>query len=340
MTDSESTRGADSGARPGSWLKRHKRLARALVAGMAVAGVAGGAVALSPRPAVATTAAAHPGANAKPLARSLVPVPALGIPFPGPMTYGGGQVELAPKVYLVYWGWPGTNDPVQSLSQNFVSAIGGTSWAAIDTQYYESVGGQQDHISNPTQLLAGVWYDTTNPIHDNLSMQDIGNEAQRGVQHFGITDLADSNVVVMQPKNANDAGFNQGQYCAWHDWSTDGYSFAPGTLPFAFTSIPYVLNAGAACGQDFVNKAPGGDLDGVTMVLGHEIAEAITDPGAGVSGNTGWMDLNQEENGDKCAWVDIGPGSAGNITGNDGRPYAVQSLWDNTQLLGLGYCSG
>jgi serine protease len=256
------------------------------------------------------------------------------------MTYGGGQVELVPKVYLVFWGWPSAGDPAASLAQNFVSAIGGTPWAGIDTQYYESVGGQQDHISNPTQLLAGVWFDNTNPIHDNLSMQEIGNEALRGVQHFGITDLADSNVVVLQPKDANDAGFNQGEYCAWHDWSTDGYSFPAGTLPFAFTSIPYVLNAGAGCGQDFVNTAPGGDLDGVTIVLGHEIAEAITDPGSGVPGNTGWMDVNQNENGDKCAWVNIGPGSAGNITGNDGRSYAVQSLWDNQQLLGLGYCSG
>ncbi|MFN2583072.1 MAG: hypothetical protein ABR498_10070, partial [Candidatus Dormibacteria bacterium] len=188
---------------------------------------------------------------------------------------------------------------------------------------------------NPAQQLAGVWFDNTNPIHNNLSGQEIGNEALRGVQHFGITDFANSNVVVAQPSNANDAGFNSNSYCAWHDWSTDGYTFAAGTPQFAFTSMPYVLNAGGGCGKDFVNPAPGGDLDGFTIVLGHEIAEAITDPGAG----TGWVDLNGYENGDKCAWMSLGPGAATNIAGNDGRSYPVQGLWDNSAYDGAGYCS-
>jgi hypothetical protein len=36
--------------------------------------------------------------------------------------------------------------------------------------------------------------------------------------------------------------------------------------------------------------------------------------------------------------VAIGPGAATNITGNDGRTYAVQGMWDNGALLGTGYC--
>jgi serine protease len=194
-------------------------------------------------------------------------------------------------------------------------------------------------VTNPANQLAGVWYDNTNPINNNLSTNDIANEALRGIQHFGITDLHDSNVVVAQPQNANDAGFNSGQYCAWHDISSNGYALPVGTPPFAFTSMPYVLNQGAACGKDFVNTAPGGDLDGFTIVLGHEIEEAITDPGGGVPTDTGWMDFNTSENGDKCSWVAIGPGGVTNITGNDGRLYAAQGLWDNAQLFGLGYCA-
>src|SRR6202045_133570 len=77
----------------------------------------------------------------------------------------------------------------------------------------------------------------------------------------------------------NDAGFNQNSYCAWHDYTTP-VSY-PGVTPgIAFTNMPYVLNAGGGCGKDFVNPAPHGDVDGVTIVLGHEIAETLTDTGA------------------------------------------------------------
>jgi hypothetical protein len=34
------------------------------------------------------------------------------------------------------------------------------------------------------------------------------------------------------------------------------------------------------------------------------------------------------------------PGGLNNITGNDGRPYPVQSLWSNSAAGGAGYCAG
>ena len=80
--------------------------------------------------------------------------------------------------------------------------------------------------------------------------------------------------------------------------------------------MPYVLkieNEGVNdCGEDAVNPAPEGKLDGESIVLGHEIEETITDPGAedilgsGESQQNlgGWYDaLDANENGDKCAWV-------------------------------------
>ena len=269
----------------------------------------------------------------------IIPVPSLGIPMPGPLQYQGGPVQVTPKVYMVFWGWASTTDPVAVHMANFVHAIGGSPWASIDDQYYQSTNGALTYITNPAQQLAGVWFDNVDPIKNNLSDQDIANEALAGIRHFGITDFANSNIVVAQPANDNDAGFNANQYCAWHDWSTDGYTLPAGSPQFAFTSMPYVLNAGTSCGENFVNAAPAGALDGTTIVLGHELAEAATDPGAEVSGITGWSDFNGEENGDKCAWVSIGPGGATNITGSDGNSYAVQGLWDNGALLGLGYCT-
>ncbi len=201
---------------------------------------------------------------------------------------------MNPKIYLVYWGWgeagafdhvtPGrpANDPdgVGAPMTRFVGAIGGTSWLNIVTQYYQSnYNGTYSNITNPKHELAGVWHDDVTPIHDNLAGIELAREAARVVQHFHITDLANSLIVVAQPQKYNDAGFNQNGYCAYHDYTTP-VAYPGVQSGIAFTNMPYVLNAGGSCGEDFVNPAPGGNLDGVTIVLGHEIAEALTDPGA------------------------------------------------------------
>jgi PAS domain S-box-containing protein len=63
----------------------------------------------------------------------------------------------------------------------------------------------------------------------------------------------------------------------------------------------------------------------------------------------GWYDYSAYENGDKCAWVgytegiaapNAVPGGLNNITGNDGKQYAVQSLWSNSSAAGAGWCAG
>ena len=285
---------------------------------------------------------------------------AAGQPMPVNMAYFSGQVQTNPKIYIVYWGWgqagafdhtsltnPSSDpDGVGALMKRFVSALGGTSWANIAAQYYQDNGNATyTQVGNPKQQLAGVWWDNTNAIHDNLSPLELAQEAARGAAHFGVKDLINSNIVVATPQKFNDAGFNQGNYCAWHDFVTP-VSY-PGVTPgLVFTNMPYILNAGGGCGQDFVNAAPAGDHDGVTIVLGHEIAETWTDPGAESkpqSVNYGaWFDYQGWEIGDKCAWVGDGlaiPGSAFNMVGNDGKTYPVQALWDNSALSGAGYCS-
>src|SRR5713101_4773453 len=285
---------------------------------------------------------------------------AAGQPMPVNMAYFGGKVQVNPKTYLVLWGWgepnafdhtsvgnpPNDPDGAGALMARFASAMGGTTWANISTQYYQyNYNGNYSTIGNPKQQLAGVWHDDTNPIHDNLAPIDLAREAARAVAFFHPTDLADSNFVIATPQKFNDAGFNQSQYCAWHDYTTSaGY---PGVQQgIAFVNMPYVLNAGGGCGKDFVNPAPAGDLDGVTIVLGHEIAETLTDPGAESSAGLvqygAWFDYQSWEIGDKCAWVGDGlqvPGAPFNMIGNDGRAYPVQTLSSNKSLSGVGYCS-
>jgi len=286
------------------------------------------------------------------------PGAAAGQPMPVNMAYFGGNIQTTPKIYLVYWGW-GTsgafdhsgkvaNDPdgVGALMKRFVAAIGGTSWANIVTQYYQyNSNGSYSNVGNPKNQLLGVWHDDTAPIHDNLSPLDLAREADRAAQHFHVTDLADSQIVVATPQKFNEAGFNQSQYCAWHDFTTP-ISY-PGVTPgIAFVNMPYVLNAAGSCGKDFVNPTPSGDVDGVTIVLGHEIAETVTDPGAesraGQVQYGAWFDYQSWEIGDKCAWVGDGlqvPGAAFNMVGNDGGAYPVQTLWSDKSLNGVGNCS-
>jgi serine protease len=293
---------------------------------------------------------------------------ALGVPAPVNMAYFGGHVQVTPKIYLVFWGWgqagafdhttPGmpANDPDGAAARMtaFVKAIGGTAWTGSQTQYYETVNGQNVYITNPSNQLAGVWYDDTNPIHNNVTGLELAQEAQRAVAHFGETDLQNAQFVIAQPQKLNEAGFNSGAgYCAWHDYTQPQYY--PGVQAgIAFTNMPYVLNSGTGCGQNSVNSAfYAGRLDGFTIVLGHEIEETVTDPGAEdvINGQNlgGWYDLTGWENGDKCAWVGYTegiaapstvPGGLNNIRGNDGQLYAVQSLWSNNSAAGAGYCAG
>ena len=311
---------------------------------------------------------ASPTLQPPPVGCSPVGPPVAVEPAPVNMAYFGGHVQVTPKVYLVFWGWgqagafdhttPGmpTYDPDGAARQmtNFIAAAGGTAWANVSTQYYETVNGQNVYIQNPSNILAGVWYDNTNPIHDNVTGLELAQEAQRAVAHFGATDLANSQFVIAQPQKYNEAGFNGGVgYCAWHDYTQPQYY--PGVQPgISFTNMPYVLNAGAGCGENSVNTGYyAGRLDGFSIVLGHEVEETITDPGAEdvINGQNlgGWYDYAAYENGDKRAWVgytegiaspSVVPGGVNNITGNDGKQYAVQSLWSHDSAAGAGYCAG
>lgn len=267
--------------------------------------------------------------------------PGTGLPFPGNMAYFGGPVMTTPKAYLVFWGWggPGTDaNHVDSMLTSFFKGVGGTTYAGVVTQYYQTVGGANQNITNPPNQFAGAWYDDTSPIHDNLSAADYAAEAGRAVDHFNAgTPDANANYIVATPKAFNDAGFNQQSYCAYHDYTTTtGY---PGVTPkIAFTVLPYIPNMGSGCGAGAVNTP--GLLDGVTMVAGHEYLEAVTDPAVFATGASdgGWVDTIGNENADKCAYVFVGPGAVTNVTFTTGT-FAVQGTWSDQDLNGTGACS-
>jgi serine protease len=187
------------------------------------------------------------------------------------------------------------------------------------------------------------------------------------VAHFGITDLSNADIVIAQPPNFSDPNALSSGYCAFHDYTEPGFEggiYDGIKSRIAYTNMPYSLaiNSGGAneCGENAVNSDARGKLDGFSIVLGHEIEETVTDPGAediqgsGTSTTNfgGWYDAaDANENGDKCAWVGENlltaqgppeplPGALGNVTGNRGDRFAVQSLWSNDAAGGAGYCAG
>jgi len=324
--------------------------------------------------------------------------PALGVPYPGNMAYYGGHVQVHPKEYLVYWGWGEAGawpsnptcssetitegslsatlacdpDHAGKYMADFLQQIGGTSWAGVQTQYYQA-GGQ--HISNDPDILAGIWVDDSNPntlpktsmsspAGSSNTLTVLGREAQAAVAHFGITDLNDANIVIVQPPGLSDPNALSQGYCAFHDYTYPGVAgnvYNAVQQGISYSNIPYQLaiNSGGVnvCGENAVNKGSAGTLDGFSIVLGHEMEETITDPGAeDVVGSSptylgGWYDtVDANENGDKCAWVGLNPltgqgtipiaGALGDIQGNAGETFAVQSLWSNAANLGTGYCGG
>jgi hypothetical protein len=232
----------------------------------------------------------------------------------GPLLWGGGPIQKAPKVYLTVWGFNGS-DPSgeQARLTNFFTGVGGSSWANIQTQYHGT--SAQGNITNPTGQLGGVWVDNSSKPLAVIQDSQIAAEAVKAEQHFGYS--PDADYFVLTPPGTGTVGFKV-QYCAWHSMTSDG------SKQVAFTNLPYITDAGSSCGANFVNSGSAGATDGITIVGGHEYAEAVTDPDV----STGWIDASGNENGDKCAWISSGSGASRNITLSSGS-FPVQTLYSN-----------
>ena len=286
------------------------------------------------------------------------------------LNYGGGIDGIgvtsgAEKVYLVFygsqWGTQGTDangnvtlsgDPsgeAPYLQQLFKGlGTGGELWSGVMTQYCDgvAVGAQScpasntQHVAYPTGgALAGVWVDESAASPSTASGHQLGVEAVNAAAHFGNTTAAanrDAQYVVVSPHGTNPDNWLTNGFCAWHDYNGDStLSGGAVTSPYgdiAFTNFPYVTDAGASCGQGFVNSP--GTLDRVSIVEGHEYAETVTDQNpAG-----GYTDSSGAENGDKCAWIT--PGTSGgsfNLSTSTGT-FAMQTTWANDGAGGAGAC--
>jgi len=223
--------------------------------------------------------------------------------------------------------------------------VNGTSWAAIQNEYCNNVPagtnscaavGGGNYVTNPRKQLKGVWTDASAVpadivalgLEENLVDDPLAMEAIRASAHFNYDPQA--TYIILTPPTTIATG--QPVYCGYHTQtnSVDGLG-NPYRLQYAF--IPF-LNANwpglgqGGCGMNSVNVVSDsfghGVFDGYSIVVGHEYAEAVTDPDNFATVQDGWNDAQGNENGDKCAWIDLA-----NVSMNNHTSFAVQPLWSN-----------
>jgi hypothetical protein len=252
------------------------------------------------------------------------------------LAYRGGSVEHTPTVVLVQWGsqWVTNGDPSGEIPilQGFLGGLygGSDSWSTSTTQYCSNIStGATNCATFPTAFyvqhntafsLQTYVDNTSSPAHPTQS--DLANEAIKIAGIFG--NNPDRQFLIATASKNSSSGFGT-QYCAWHSSTS---SSTLGTI--AYTNLPYMTDAGSACGANFNNLGP---TAGITIVEGHEYAESVTD----AFPNGGWLDGNGAENGDKCAWIASGQGAAANVTFKNGT-YPVQALWSNKYNNNVGGC--
>src|SRR5579862_486398 len=232
------------------------------------------------------------------------------VPHAGNMTYHGGPVLGYPHQYLLFYGRTNarvdnTDDPdnIYGFGYYFLKGMQGSTWLNTVTQY--------SHIANSRSQLRGGWYDPYHWPHNPIRSSDLAKEALLFVKTAKYD--PQGNYIIMTPHGYIWPGY--GKLCAFH------VAFRTPSGTVAATLIPYVPDV-SGCGRGTVNN-PGID-DGVSINIGHEQAEAETDPRLNAWYGPGAAASN--EIGDKCAWTDLH-----NTSFSSGR-FPTQPLWSNAAV--------
>ncbi|HEY2394474.1 MAG TPA: pre-peptidase C-terminal domain-containing protein [Rudaea sp.] len=285
----------------------------------------------------------------------------------GKLSYGGGVGGVGVlsgqnKVYVIFYGtqW-GTQSTDANGNLTFSNDAAGAAakaqmmfkgigtgaelWQADLTQWCDGAGVASGATSCPASganyvpyqqdIFAGAWYDNSAASPSAATGTQLAQEAIKAAAHFGNTATGSNRYtyyVILSPHGTNPDNYQsptQG-YCAWHDYTGDGYGVTAPGGDLAFSNQPYNIDVGTSCGTNFVNSGSAGTLDGYTMTLGHEWHEMMSDtfPAGGWTNHTG-SSYNGQENSDECAWIAAGQaGGAANIVMGNGT-YTEQASWSN-----------
>jgi serine protease len=194
----------------------------------------------------------------------------------------------------------------------------GDGLSAVQSQYTDSSG---HHPAYPTSLghsFAG-WAAYCGTVPASATDAQLAAVAQAYASFLGAANVNRSTqIIVVSPSGTNPGGGFGSSYCAYHNVTT----FNSANL--SWTNLPYMPDAGANCGANFIPSGPSPALQGWSIVAGHEYAESATDPFVtNTVSDYAWYDNQGFEIGDKCAWTGIYTEST--ATGS----YVQQPEWSN-----------
>ena len=226
--------------------------------------------------------------------------PSAGIAAPpaAQLTYRGGPLLTAVKVFTIFWGpaWQsGANASLLTQMNQFFKFVLGS--ALMDQLAEYSV--PQQKIGHGS--LIGTVTITQPALHSSITDAAIQKTLQQEINRGSVT-KPDANTlyfVYLPPGTAVVQGGSRScqAFCGYHD--TFGSSIYYAVMPFPNC---------AGCLGGMTN------LDALTSTSSHELCEAITDAVPG----QGWYDDTHGEIGDICAWQTKKLGN-----------YTVQLEWSN-----------
>jgi hypothetical protein len=250
----------------------------------------------------------------------------------GNLVYHGGPLISHPQVYVVFWGdWSPAGDPNDESDYlaNFLSVVGATPWLDTVNQY---AGG-----GSSVNMLAGEWNDTSTVPGTSTgtipTQTDVQNEVYKAIQFFGFptntvgVETTQNNIVLVVTPIYNVPSDNG---CGYHS-TTIASTSEPYDVPWIYE--PYGRSGCSAKVSNPHSTAPddlNGVNDGVSIGVGHELAETITDP----QPFSGWLGPASEI-GDECQATSQDPYGPGNNStmGRGGQVgtdiFPVQPLWSN-----------
>lgn len=221
------------------------------------------------------------------------------------MTYHGGPVIANVEIVAVYWGsfWQQQAALISQL-EGFFSYIVTSSFLDMLAEY-----------STPTQTIGEGTFNSSVTVAASEPGGGGGTVSDAQIQaaltqwtQDGTVPAANANTLyfIFLPQGVTstlDGAASCQQYCGYHS--------STGNIYYAL--MPYSDCSGCAQGSS--------ELDTLSVIASHELAEAITDPSWPSGSGTGWFDDNTgDEIGDACV---------GDTTqlGN----YLIQQVWSQQQ---------
>lgn len=235
----------------------------------------------------------------------------------------GGLVMATVNLYAIYWGG-GFEATTSSLYESFMTGIGGSNFATINSQYLR---GAASNISYKLSVA-----DLTTPIPIAIMDADLHSEINRVLAAKQLPYDPNGFYFVFTPKTttvcASPTSCSCTTFCGYHSFYTDSSG-----RPVVYATVNSALACPNACGvipSDALAPNGNQEADDGVSIIAHELMEAQSD-----SNLNAWYDSSNPPNevADKCSWQfgtisSLANGAPYNQTWS-GRFWLVQENWSN-----------